>query len=151
LDLAEKFLDCLDYLFGEGCSEALPKEGLELVTSKRTGRLRYVYLDGKLLATVRHDGSIALTVFGARLLLKAEAFKRNCVVVKREAVEAVRSGRSVFSKHVLDCGDLVRPGSDVAVLSPEGEVIAVGRAKLSCRMMKHLKSGVAVKVREGSK
>lgn len=151
MGLAKKFLTCLDYLFGEGVSEAIFEEGLELVRSKRTGRLKYAYLNGRLLSTVRQDGSVALTVFAARILLKAKGFKKNCIVVKEEAIDAIKSGRSVFSKHVLDCGDEVRPGSDVAVLDPKGNVIAVGKAKLSCEMIKHLKSGVAIKIREGSK
>ncbi len=138
----------LDYIFGRGVSGVLPLDRVEFTVSKRTGRVKTATLDGGLLATMRSDGSIALTVYGAGLLVGFEGFLENCVVVEEGPDQFVAEGRSVFAKHVVKCGDRVRPASDVAVLDVKGDVLAVGRAILSAKMMREFDRGVAVKVRE---
>jgi len=139
----------LDYLFGGGVSAAVPLDRLSFLVSKRTGRTGRVLLDGRLFGTMRSDGGVALTCFGAETLLRASTFRENCIVVGKEAEVFVAAGRSVFCKHVLKCGSNVRPGSDVALLSQDGRVLAVGKARLSGRMIECFKAGVAVKVRAG--
>ena len=151
MDPKDKIAMVFDYLFGKGTSSALPLDGLELTYSKRTGKIKTISLDGSLIATFRPDGGVALTVFGAELLLKNQDFRQNCVVISKAAAKFVAAGRSVFTKHVVSCGDRVRPGADVAVLDEEGKVVAVGKAVLSAKMMKSFKQGVAVKVREGKR
>lgn len=138
----------LDYIFGRGVSSILPIDRLEFSFSKRTGRLKTISLDGRLVATIRPDGGVAPTLYGAGLLVKHPVFRENCVVVKEGADRFVAEGRSVFAKHVEKCGGRVRRASDVAVLDVKGEVIAVGRAILSAKMMEAFELGVAVKVRE---
>ncbi|MFQ6134592.1 MAG: PUA domain-containing protein [Nitrososphaerales archaeon] len=148
MDFREKFAMSLDYIFGRGVSSVLPLDRLEFSFSKRTGRVKTVLLDGRLLATIRSDGSIAFTVYGAGLLVKHQEFLENCVVVEEGPDRFVAEGRSVFAKHVVRCGDRVRPASDVAILDVKGKVIAVGKAVLSAKMMREFDRGVAVKVRE---
>ena len=140
-----------DYQFGRGIGERLFPEGVKLVYSKRTGRVRHIYLGGRLLATLRPtDGLLSLTLDGARRLMEANGRRRYWVKVSREASPYVARGRSVFAKHVVDVDVGIRPGEEVAVLSEDGEVIAVGRALLSGREMLQFRHGVAVKVRAGS-
>lgn len=141
----------LDYLFGGGVSASLPRERLRYEFSRRTGRMKRVYLDERLLGTLRSDGGVALTVAGAAVLLQSGEFRRNCVVVQEGVEEFVAEGKSVFCKHVVECGDNIRPASDVAVLDVRGNVVAVGKAVLSAKMMRAFKTGVAVKVRQGSR
>ena len=141
----------LDYLFGKGISSSLPIDRLNFTFSKRTGKIRNALLDNKLIATFRSDGSIILMIYGAELLVKNPHFKDNCIVVNDESRDYVSKGKSVFAKHVISCGDRIRPKSEVAVLDTNGKVIAVGRALLSAKMMRKFKSGVAVKVRQGIK
>ncbi|MCS7116920.1 MAG: PUA domain-containing protein [Nitrososphaerota archaeon] len=151
MDYRVKVAMVVDYLFGKGVSKSLPLDKLEFVFSPRTKRLRNILLNGKLVATVRPDGGLALTIFGAELLSKSDKFIENCIVIKDDAVDYVSRGRSVFCKHVVKCGRRIRPGSEVVVLNNEGKVVAVGKAILSARMIKRFKDGVAVKVREGVK
>ena len=106
--------------------------------------------DGKLFATVKTSGAIALSVYGANKMVKSRAFLRNCVVVKDDAVEFVKEGKSVFCKYVDSAGRDVLPRSEVAVLDRGGRVIGVGRAIIAGRYMQQFYSGVAVKVRQGS-
>jgi len=139
----------VDYLFGRGVSRAIPKEGTRLVYSRRSGRVKLVYQSDRLFATVRPNGSMALTVYGATILSKNKGFIQNCVTVDDDAVPFVKDGKSVFCKFVRSAGKRVRPRGDVAILDSAGQVIGVGTAILPGEFIQQFKSGVAVKVREG--
>jgi uncharacterized protein with predicted RNA binding PUA domain len=139
----------VDYIFGKGVSGVLPLSELEFRYSARTGRLRYVLHEGRLLMVFRKDGTIAITLEGARLLKKHPDFEQNCVVVKNEYSEFIARGRNLFAGHVKKCGKRVRPGSEVVVVDEDGNVLAVGRAVLGSGIMEDFKSGVAVLVRKG--
>jgi uncharacterized protein with predicted RNA binding PUA domain len=142
----------LDYIYGPKTSDCWPLDELTYEISKKTGRLKRLYWKGRLLATIRENGSIALTILGAELLCRnAEFKKRYAVTVSKESEGPVSEGKSVFAKHVISCGDLIKPRLDVPILNAEGKVIAVGQALLSSKMLKQFKRGVAVKVREGLK
>jgi len=139
----------VDYLFGRGVSGALPRGGFTFVRSRRSGRLKLVFHTGKLFATVKPSGSMALSLYGAVMLSKVPKFRENCVQVSAEASGFVRGGKSVFCKFVSEAGKNVLPRGEVAVVDPGGRVIGVGMAILNGRHMALFKSGVAVKVREG--
>ena len=138
-----------DYQFGPGAGKALFPDEVEIIRSKRTGRIKHVYLRGSLLATVRaEDGLLSLTIAGAERLspFLGERYK---VVVSEEAAPFVAEGRSAFAKHVLRADPGIRPGDEVLVVAPDGSLLAVGRAVLSGREMVIFKRGVAVKIRAG--
>ena len=137
----------LDYEFGVGTSRALPKTGLGFIYSKRSDRLKQVIHDDKLFATVRPNGTISPTFYGASMLIKSKAYAENTVVVEQGAVEFVKEGKSVFCKFVEKVGKHVLPSGEVAVLDPSGKVIAVGSAKIHGDFMREFKHGVAVKTR----
>ena len=139
----------LDYVFGLGVSEALQNRDVKIECSKKTGRIKHIYVDGKILATLRPDGGLALTPYGAQVLLSSRKFRENCITVSKEAEEAARAGRSIYAKHVIRAGKRIRPNSEVAVLNRRGELLAVGKAVLSAKMMREFDFGVAVKVRAG--
>ena len=147
LDGRKQFSTMLDYEFGVGTSRALPKKGLKFVYSKRSDRLKQVVHDEKLFATIRPNGAIAPTYYGATVLIKSKAYAQNSVVVEQDAVEFVSQGRSVFCKFVKSVGRHVLPSGEVAVLDPAGNVIAVGSAKLHGDFMRQFRHGVAVKTR----
>lgn len=151
LDPRQKIAVNIDAIFGSNTSDSIPVDRLEFTFSKRTGRIKNVLLDNNLVATLRTDGGLALTIFGAKLLMQSSNFKENCVVVNNDVAEFIAEGKSVFCKHVVNCGNNVRVGSDVAVLDENGNVIAVGKAVLSAKMIREFKRGAAVKVRESLK
>jgi len=139
----------VDYLFGKGVSKVLPEEGFRLYYSRRSARVKLIHHDGKLFATVKPNGAMALSIYGADLLSKSPRFKDNCVQVNNEVAEFVRGGKSVFNKFVVFAGRNVYPRSEVAIISGNGKVIGVGMAVLNGAHMTHFKTGVAVKVRAG--
>lgn len=139
----------VDYLFGRGVSRALPKSGFRLTYSRRSGRVKMIHHEGKIFATVKPNGAMALSVYGATLLVKSSRFRANCVQVSDEVTDFVKGGRSVFNKFVVAAGKNVYPRSEVAVVDSSGRVLGVGIAVLSGIHMAQFKTGAAVKVRAG--
>jgi len=139
----------VDYLFGRGVSRALPNGGFRLYYSRRSGRVKTVFYNGTLFATVKPNGVMALSVAGATMLARSPKFKQNCVQVSDDVAEFVKGGKSVFCKFVRWAGKNVYPKSEVAILNGSGRVIGVGMAILNGAVMTQFKSGAAVKVRAG--
>ncbi|MCV0430953.1 PUA domain-containing protein [Nitrosopumilus sp.] len=144
-----KLQHTLDALFGNGTSKFLPKD-VEMTFSRKTGRIRTVSHKGKLLCTLRIDGSLAISTYFAQMLLQNKKFKENCVVINEDAAPFVEQGRSVFCKHVVTCGKNVQIAGDVPVLF-KNQIIAVGRAILSSEMISDFHRGVAIKIRDSLK
>jgi len=149
VDQILKLEHSLDALFGNGVSKYLPKD-IKIIFSRKTGRIRTVYHNDKILCTLRIDGGLAISTHFAQILLKSKSFKENCIEVNSDAAPFVMEGRSVFCKHVTKCGKKVRISADTPILF-KNKVIAVGRAVLSSEMISDFNQGVAVKVRDSLK
>lgn len=149
MDQTLKLKHTLDVLFGNGVSKYLPKN-IEIVFSRKTGRIKTVSEKGKLLCTLRIDGGLAISPYFAQVLLKSKKFKENCLEVNQEAAPFVQDGKSVFCKHVVWCGKNIRIASDTPVLY-KNKVIAVGKAVLSSEMISDFNRGMAVRVRDSLK
>ena len=149
MDSVLKLKYTIDALFGIGISRCLPKN-VKFTYSKRTGRIQHVYENDALLCTLRTDGGLAITPYFAQLLMKNNKFKENCVEIDDESKPFVEEGSSVFCSHVKWCGKNILIGSDVPVLHKE-KVIAVGKAVLSSNMIKSMKRGAAIKIRDSLK
>lgn len=148
----EKFVklqQSLDALFGKGTSKFLPKD-LDIELSRKTGRIRTVSHKGKLLCTLRINGSLAISIDFAQTLLQSKTFRENCIEINKDAAPFVMEGRSVFCKHVVWCGKNVRIAADTPILF-ENKIIAVGKAILSSEMISDFNRGVAIKVRDSLK
>ncbi|MFB5605027.1 MAG: PUA domain-containing protein [Nitrosarchaeum sp.] len=139
----------IDALFGTGVSKSLPKN-IEMTFSRKTGRIRTVTHQGKLLCTLRIDGGLAISPYFAQILLKSKKFKENCLEINQDAAPFVKEGKSVFCKHVIWCGKNIRIASDTPILYKD-KVIAVGKAVLSSEMISNFDRGVAIKVRDSLK
>jgi len=140
-----------DYQFGKGVGEVLFPQDAEIAYSKRTGRIRYVFLNGKRLATMRPmDGLFSLSIEGAKRILESGVPAKCIVTVKNDVSKFIAEGGDVFAVHVLKADDEIRPKDEVIVVNERGEVLAVGKAMLSGEEMTAFKVGVAVKVRRGS-
>jgi len=149
MDSVEKLNHTLDALFGDGVSKYMPKK-IEITYSKKNGRIRSVFYDGKLLCTLRIDGGLAISPLLAQILLKSKKFKENCLEIDKDSKPFVEEGRSVFCQHVLWCGKNIKISSDVPVLF-KSKVIAVGRSVLSSEMISSQNRGVAIKIRDSLK
>ena len=144
-----KLQQSLDALFGSGSSKYLPKD-IDIILSRKTGRIRTVSHKGKLLSTLRINGSLAISIDFAQTLLQSTTFRENCIEINKDAAPFVMEGRSVFCKHVVWCGKNVRIAADTPILF-ENKIIAVGKAILSSEMISDFNRGVAIKVRDSLK
>jgi len=145
-----KLVGVANYQFGARVGPALFNKRVLVECSRRTGRIRYIYRDNRLIATLRPtDGYLALTPDGARLLLSGVKTPPNLVVVQAGVADVVRQGGDVFAKHVVQADTNLRPAEEVIVTDQLGALVGVGRAVLSGHDMMYFKRGVAVKLRKG--
>jgi len=139
-----------DYQFGKGVGAKLFPENVEIAYSKRTGRIRYIYLNGKRLATMRPtDGLFSLSIEGAKRIAENKKNAKCFVTVQNGVAKFISEGGDVFAAHVVKADDAIRPKDEVIVLDESGNVLGVGKAVLSGMEMCAFKCGVAVKVRRG--
>ena len=124
--------------------------GVKISFSRRTGRIRYVHLNGERLVTMRPtDGLFSLSIAGAKRIVDVAGLARCFVVVRNDVSEYVANGSDVFAVHVVMSDDEIHARDEVIVVDESNRVLAVGRVVLSGEEMKAFKRGVAVKVRRG--
>ncbi len=140
-----------DYQFGKGAGHLLFPRNAKIEYSRRTGRIRYIYLKFDRLATMRPtDGLFSLSLVGAARLAKHSDVAKCLVKVKGNIAEFVADGGDVFAVHVVNADQEIRAKDEVIVVDEDNNVLAVGRAVLSSQEMMAFRRGVAVKVRRGS-
>jgi conserved protein with predicted RNA binding PUA domain len=141
-----------DYQFGKGVGAKLFPENIKVQLSPRTGRIRYINLDGERLATLRPtDGLLSLSIKAAKFMAKNTPNAKCFVSIKTDVASYIAKGGDVFAVHVIKVNEDIRSKDEVVVLDEAGQVLAVGRAMLSSSEMTAFKTGVAVKVRHGTK
>ncbi|MFO8133456.1 MAG: tRNA guanosine(15) transglycosylase TgtA [Thermoplasmatota archaeon] len=139
-----------DMQFGCGAADALFDGSLELVTSKRTGKVRNVFCDGEHVVSLRaRDGLFTLKIAGAARLHEAFDDRRLCIVMDDEAVPYVRDGKSVFARFVADADPELRPGDEAVVVDENDMLIGVGQCRMNRDEMLSFPRGMAAKTREG--
>jgi uncharacterized protein with predicted RNA binding PUA domain len=140
-----------DYQFGRSVGTELFPERVRILFSKRTGRIRYVCIDDKHIATLRPtDGYLSLGIRGAKRVAEHAPHAKCFVTVQKAVSRFISGGGDVFAAHVLEADPEIRAKDEVIVLDSDRNVLAVGRAALSGEEMAVFKRGVAVKVRRGT-
>jgi uncharacterized protein with predicted RNA binding PUA domain len=140
-----------DYQFGKGEGAKLFPENVEIQHSPRTGRIRYINLGGKRLATLRPtDGLLSLSIKAAQEMAKQNPLPKCFVTVQNDVSQYIKAGGDVFAVHVVKVDEEVCAKDEVIAVDEEGQVLAIGRAVLSGEEMQAFKTGVAIKVRHGS-
>lgn len=133
-------INIIAYLYGREAAEKLQQHVVEIERNK-DGRIRRVYIDGKLAFVLRNnDGYLLPTIHGAMFLERK-------AVVDSEAAKYVAMGRNVPAKYIISITPDVRANGEVAVVDPSGSIIAVGRLIYSIKELT-LKRGYAIRVRE---
>ena len=141
-----------DYQFGKGVGVKLFPDSIEIQLSPRTGRIRYINLDGKRLATLRPtDGLLSLSIKAAKFMIENIPQPKCFVTVQNAVSKYVATGGDVFAVHVVKVDPEIGAKDEVIAIDEDGKVLAVGRTVLSSDEMLAFKTGVAVKVRHGCK
>jgi uncharacterized protein with predicted RNA binding PUA domain len=139
-----------DYQFGKGVGAKLFSEDIEVQYSPRTGRIRFINLNGERLATLRPtDGLLSLSIKAAKFMSENTPFAKCFVTIQNDVSKFIAKGGDVFAVHVIKVDPDIRAKDEVIVKDESGNVLAVGRTQLSSAEITAFKTGVAVKVRHG--
>ncbi|NOQ55251.1 MAG: tRNA guanosine(15) transglycosylase TgtA [Nanohaloarchaea archaeon] len=139
----------LMYQYGRGAEKIIFGD-IKLEISKKTGRLRRIYIGPDILGTIRaEDGFFIPAKLGAERLMSALPKPAYRVVVADDAVPFVREGKSVFSKFVIGADTAIRPYDEVLIVDSLDNLIGTGKCILNHDEMMDFKEGVAVKTRLG--
>ena len=139
-----------NYQFECGIGKKMFPDFVKIEYSRKTGRIKHIYLNGILLATLRpKNGLFALTINGGKRLMSLVDHSRFRVVVHSDVEGFVGKGRNIFAKHIVKTDGKIRPGEEIVVINNKNDVLAVGKAVLSGDEMLAFSRGVAVKVRRG--
>ncbi len=140
-----------DIQFGKGAGKELLKGKLKIVKSKKTGKIRNIYLNNKHILSMRaSDGMFSLKMNGASILHKIFKFPKLRVIVNKDATSFIKEGKSVFAKFVKDCDPELRPFDECLIVNEKDSLLAIGRCILNREEMLSFDYGVAVKTREHS-
>jgi uncharacterized protein with predicted RNA binding PUA domain len=152
MDNLSKVRSIADYQFGKGVGVQLFPDNIEIQYSPRTGRIRFINLNGERLATLRPtDGVLSLSLKATQTMTEKTPFAKCFVMVKNDVSKFIAAGGDVFAVHVVKVDEEVGAKDEVIVLDEDRQVLAVGRTILSSQEMKAFKTGIAVKVRHGTK
>ncbi len=140
-----------NYQFGIDVADSMFRGKIEIVKSRKTGKIRNVISDGEHILSLRAgDGLYTLRPEGAQRIIERIPSPRMRVVVNDDSVPFVSEGRNAFAQFVLDADEEIRPMEEVIVVDRNDRFLATGRALLIKSEMMSLKKGIAVKVRTGS-
>jgi len=149
----EVIMSKLNYQYGNNLGSKFMDNFLDEISirrSKRTGRIREIYVKDCLVFTLRPtDGFLIPTLAGGKLIKELVSPPHLRVVIDEEAVNFVARGRSVFSKHVVSIDYNLRAGDEVIVVDTNDNLVAIGRLVLSPIEIPSSSRGVAVRVRKG--
>ncbi len=139
------------YQFGIPAADALFRGDVQLVKSKKTGKIRNVISDGEHVLSMRAgDGIYTLRMEGAKRIVSSVPAPHMRVVVMDDAVPFVAEGRNAFCQFVTACDPELRPMEEAIVTDKDDNPIATGRMFLAPSEIPMMKKGMAVKVRSGS-
>jgi 7-cyano-7-deazaguanine tRNA-ribosyltransferase len=139
----EKLKAVSQYWFGVN----IFKDNMKIDVSRRTHKIRAVYDDNRLFASVRAQDFMILLHEGAKVLYKKTKRFRVQLVADKDVEKYAREGRSVFAKFVKKADPNIIPGQEVLVVNSKGKLLATGEALLTAKEMKEFKRGAAVKLR----
>jgi uncharacterized protein with predicted RNA binding PUA domain len=146
----EKVKVVADYQFGKGVGAKLFPEEITIQLSPRTGRIRYINLDGERLATLRPtDGLLSLSIKAAKTIAESIPEAKCFVTVQNAVARYIAEGGDVFAVHVVKVDEEVGAKDEVIAIDENRQVLAVGRTILSADEIRAFKTGVAVKTRHG--
>ncbi len=145
----------IDGQFGEGVADELLPPDKTVVMSKISAldSMYEIIVDGFVIARLRFDipdldYSLLLTLEGARRLTPVS--KQKWVSSHDGILKFLKDGANLLMPGIGGCDSEIEVGDEVWVLNPDGEVIAVGTARMSGDEMAKAEKGYAIKIREAA-
>ena len=120
-----KIRSIADYQFGKGVGAQLFPDNVLKIHSPRTGRIRFISLNGERLATLRPtDGVLSLSLKAAQTMTEKTPFAKCFVTVKNEVSKFIAAGGDVFAIHVVKVDSEVGAKDEVIALDEDGQVLS---------------------------
>ncbi|MCQ2056371.1 MAG: tRNA guanosine(15) transglycosylase TgtA [archaeon] len=138
------------YQFGPEATNALLHGKIDLVLSRKTGKVRNVISDGEHVLSMRaNDGFYTLRPEGAKRIIELVPTPKFRAIVVDDAVPYILQGRNAFCQFVANMDPNIRPMEEIIVVDKDDNFVATGRAILTWDEIKSFKRGIAVKIRSG--
>ena len=136
------------YQWGENAGEVANIDGLQVVFSRSTGKIRHVTLDEDIIFTVvPTTGLLTPTFKGGEILLQQNIDEKFILTMEKDAAEFVANGKSALAKFVKVVSSELKAGEEVLVVDEQHQLLGTGRALLSGSEMRVFDRGVAVIIR----
>lgn len=134
-----------------GCGRELIPDNIELVISPSTCKIRYLVLNNTIYLSIRaSDYRYLLHIYSGQKLNQVLPHPLLRVYVNPKYSSFIRSGKNVFTKHVVVADPGIRPGDEVLIVDSESyELLGVGKAVKPGWAIPFHSWGEAVKTREG--
>ncbi|MHA1136679.1 MAG: tRNA guanosine(15) transglycosylase TgtA [Candidatus Thorarchaeota archaeon] len=146
-----KLRTLLIYQWGKNTGDIADIEGLQVVFSRSTGKIRHVTLEKEIIFTVvPTTGLLTPTYKGGEILLQHNIDDRFIITMEKDAGEFVAKGKSALAKFVIDATSNLKAGEEVLVVDEQRQLLGTGRALLSGSEMLVFDRGVAVVIRHSS-
>jgi predicted RNA-binding protein (TIGR00451 family) len=141
----------LMYQWGKNAGDVASVEGIQVVFSRSTGKIRHVTLEKEIIFTVvPTTGLLTPTYRGGEVLLQHNIDERFLITMAKDASEFVARGKSALAKFVIDADSNVKAGEEVLVVDENRQLLGTGRTLLSGSEMLVFNRGVAVVIRHSS-
>jgi len=139
------------YQWGNNAGDVTSIDGLQVVFSRSTGKIRHVTLDNDIIFTVvPTTGLLTPTFKGGEILMQHNIDDGFIVTMEEDAAEFVAKGKSALAKFVKNASSELKAGEEVLVVDEQHELLGTGRALLSGSEMLAFNRGVAVIIRHSS-
>jgi len=142
----------LTYQFSEEFARAFLKPFSTMIVkfSRSTGKIREIYYENKPQASYRPPfGTFSISLAAALRILPLLPPLQHRVVVLSDVADFIKTGKSVFAKHVVGIDPTLHIGDEVLVVDQVDNLLAVGKLHLPPHYFPSMQFGSAVKVRKG--
>ncbi|MFP4654695.1 MAG: phosphoadenosine phosphosulfate reductase family protein [Methanohalobium sp.] len=119
-------------------------------------RMEEIVIDGEVIGNIRYEiedlkWKLLLKISGARRLFQYKqtdkSDMKSWVIIDESAVKPIANSANALAPGIIDADSDIHKGDEVVVLTPEGKVVATGRAKMSGSEMVESSRGESVKTR----
>lgn len=146
-----KLQTLLMYQWGENAGSVANKEGIQVVFSRSTGKIRHVTIENEIIFTVvPTTGLLTPTFKGGEILLQENIDDTFLVTMEKDSAEFVAKGKSALAKFIKKASSNLKAGEEVLVIDELRQLLGTGKSLLSGREMLVFDRGVAVVIRHSS-
>ncbi|MHA1777328.1 MAG: hypothetical protein DRO88_09560 [Promethearchaeia archaeon] len=128
--------------------EAFPQMNFQF--SRKTKKIKYIFLNEEVFAAYRpQTGKFSLGFGAAEYLIEHTETPRLRAVVQSDIQDFIKSGKSVFSQHVVNIDPLLHIGDEVIIVNENDELLALGKLTYPPFYITQNVKGSCIKVRKG--